>query len=281
MQAELLKKAGFFWHGSPLGIYEQVCISSFVKRGFSVTVYSYEPLQLPVGAFLGDAATILPKSYLTRYTQEGRPANLPAFSDAFRYHLLAGQGGWWFDTDVVCLASADRYANLIASKEARIGMGYEDMSLVNGAVLYAGDPALVARLLTELESKGTEFRWGAIGPSLLTAVVESMGLGRQVEDQATFYPVHWEDFHKLVDPQWTQWCESRSRSSLAVHLWNEMCRRFGLPADKMPPIDSFLHRLFLEIDPGLRDLPALDRDWAARAERALANATQAAHEPSK
>ena len=99
-----IEYANFFWHGASLSLQEYICISSFVKNGFKVRVYSYNNLTIPEGAELSDASEILPVTDLRKYTQAGMSGNLAAFSDAFRYHLIDKRGGWWFDTDVICLA---------------------------------------------------------------------------------------------------------------------------------------------------------------------------------
>ena len=88
-------KANFFWQGPSLSIQEFVCISSFVKQNFEVDVYTYNAkLALPEGARRKDAAEILPESELTKYTHDGMPGSVVAFSDAFRYNLLKKRGGW-------------------------------------------------------------------------------------------------------------------------------------------------------------------------------------------
>ncbi|MBK9199814.1 capsular polysaccharide synthesis protein [Candidatus Skiveiella danica] len=95
-------------------------------NGFTARVYSYRSLKIPPGAVLCDAATVLPARELRRYTQGGSPENLAAFSDAFRYRLLRSQGGWWFDTDVICLAPVEQFVSPCRSKAAAILAGWED-----------------------------------------------------------------------------------------------------------------------------------------------------------
>jgi mannosyltransferase OCH1-like enzyme len=240
---------------------EQACVASFVRCGFNVRVYSYHHLALPPGATLHDAREILPEVDLKKYTQSGRSEDLPAFSDAFRYSLLARKGGWWFDTDVVCLARADRFAELVHAKTPRIGLGYEDSTSINGAVLYVDDARLTESIAEELNRRGTVFTWGTIGPALLTSVIEQARASHAVEASNTFYPVHWNDFRKLMDPEFASWCEDRTRDSLTVHLWSEIARMFNVPRDILPPRGSYLHELFLGLCPQWRDLPSLPADW--------------------
>ena len=81
-----------FWHG-PLSWLEILCITSFVRQGHKVEVYSYEPITaLPAGAEWRDATTVLPQEKLVFYKGRGTPG---VFSDHFRYAALkAGLGQW-------------------------------------------------------------------------------------------------------------------------------------------------------------------------------------------
>jgi hypothetical protein len=257
--------ANFFWNGRPLALQEQACIASFVQSGFSARVYSYDHLELPPGATLHDAREILPEVDLKKYTQDGRLGDLPAFSDAFRYSLLARKGGWWFDTDVVCLAHADRFAELVQAKTPRIGLGSEDSTSISGAVLYVDNARLTERIAEELDKRGTVFSWGTIGPALLTSVIEQARASHAVETASTFYPIHFSDFSKLMDPEFASWCEQKTTGSMTVHLWSEFGRRLNVPRDMLPPRGSYLHALMLRVCPHWRDLPSLPADWVHNA----------------
>lgn len=252
-----LEKANFFWHGSPLGLQEYVCISSFIRNGFDVCVYSYSDLNLPEGAKLHDASEILPASDLNKYTQGGLKANLAAFSDAFRYHVLRKNGGWWFDTDVLCLATVDQFANIITNKEYGISAGYQSNDVINCGVLYLDDINLLNKLINELENAGTEFEWGEIGPTLITRVISEANLVHLIEPEDCFYPISYMYFRRLYDPGCAVWCKSQTNGSLAVHLWNEFSRRDLIPKTFLPPEGSFLYEQFVSVCPELIKHPTL------------------------
>jgi hypothetical protein len=251
MRDSAISTANFFWHGAPLGLFERVCIASFIRHGFTVQVFSYDGLSVPAGARLMDAREILPADHLYRYTQDGLPRNLPAFSDAFRYHLLAAGHGWWFDTDVLCLAPAASFAARVRSKKIPIALGYEDGEFINGAALYLQDEMVLAALMAELQARGTSFDWGAIGPKLLTAVIQRLGLEWAVDPPETFYPVYHSDIGQLERPADRERCLELTRGSLALHLWSEIRRRSGLSNTDLPPKGSYLHGQFVSICPEL------------------------------
>jgi len=249
--------ANFFWHGSSLSLQEYVCISSFIKNGFDVRVFSYTDLVVPEGAELCDASGILPQSDLDKYTQAGMTANIAAFSDAFRYQVIKKNGGWWFDTDVLCLTTSDIFAQILANKNIKISAGYQSPDVIACGVLYLDYSDLIDKVIHEMENVGTEFKWGEIGPTLITRVINEADLSHLVESEACFYPIPYSDFRRMFDPDSTDWCMSRITCSLSVHLWNEARRRVKIPNCVMPPEGSFLYEVFVKVCPQLRSVPAL------------------------
>src|SRR6187401_3043571 len=87
---------------------ERLAIRSFLANGHSFHLYAYDSIDgLPEGAVVKDGNKILPASQIFTYREgfaQGSPA---AFSNFFRYKLLLDRGGWWVDTDVVCLRPFD------------------------------------------------------------------------------------------------------------------------------------------------------------------------------
>jgi hypothetical protein len=94
-----------FWHGEALSPYELFCLKSFIACGYAVDLYTYDVnLVVPAGVRVCDAAELASRDEVFVYQSEGLGKGSPsAFSNYFRYKLLAEKGGWWIDTDVVCL----------------------------------------------------------------------------------------------------------------------------------------------------------------------------------
>ena len=95
-----------FWHGDALSPYELFCLKSFIDCGYAVDLYTYDVnLVVPAGVRVCDAAELISRKEVFVYQAEGFGKGSPsAFSNHFRYRLLAEKGGWWIDTDVVCLS---------------------------------------------------------------------------------------------------------------------------------------------------------------------------------
>lgn len=259
MQSEN-ETAHFFWHGPELSIYEWACISSFVRADFSVRVWSYLPIRMPEGALAGDASGILPQSELSRYTQGGKPKNIAAFTDFFRYALLQNHPGWWFDTDVICLRRQQEFQYF----SQPIVAGFESPGVINGAVLKFNDLRwaieLGARAVVVAQRTNNDFKWGAVGPALVTEVVDEAALQQAVLQPHVFYPVHWKAADLVLDPARRDEASSLCARAHAYHLWNEVIRRCAIPKNILPPQGSFLHDVFVAAAPEIASLPALPAD---------------------
>ena len=102
-----------FWTGKPLSRLERAALQSYVNQGYTVHIYTYNPMaefkrgvpQSP-RIIVHDAREVLPESKLFQFA--GRAAvgkrddaysYLP-FSDLFRFTMLAKNGGAWMDLDI-------------------------------------------------------------------------------------------------------------------------------------------------------------------------------------
>jgi len=241
--------ANFLWVNNALSLYENKCIESFVRNGFQVNVYSYETIEVPDGATLKDARVILPESSVYSYTQAGKKGNLAAFSDAFRYELCKKRAGWWFDTDVFCLKDVKEWQELAERNTEKVVVGWESGSLINGAVILSDSVLFDEKIAQHLHTIGKEFPWGEIGPRLITKVVDELGMYDSVVSESYFYPINFNEFSKLFDPEENEYCQSKIENSYCVHLWNEFFTRSKIPKNVAPPNNGFLYKLLSKYTP--------------------------------
>lgn len=256
-----------FWHG-PLSWLERLSITSFVRQGHTVEIYSYAPLDgLPEGAALRDAAAILPPDQLRFYKGRGTPG---VFSDRFRLCLLQQAKGLYSDLDVYCLRP---FADL-----PPYVMGLETARSVNNAVLrIPADAPLLQDLLGVFEPKRRLFephlplgrRWevairrilgdpvppehmqfGATGPFALTHFLQQRGLIDLVQPAPVFYPVPYESIPALMQPG-SSLGEAIKPQTLAVHIWRSQLTRRGRAGMPLPAPGSALHSLCLKDGIGL------------------------------
>jgi capsular polysaccharide synthesis protein len=220
------------WIGqlSPL---EQLCLHSFVARGHSVHLYTYDAIpNVPQGVTLQDAAQILPPSLVFRNRLGKGKGSLAAFSDLFRYKLLLDKGGWWVDADVFCLKAFDFAAPYV--------FGAEEKPVASGVLkMPRGCP--LAELCYESARRvdPDTIVWNEL-VNILERGVRDLSLMPYVLPKETFSPIVWRDVpayaqgEKLFAP---------STHSYAVHLYNEMWRRNRLDKWRQYPPNSVLNVL--------------------------------------
>lgn len=156
-----------FHTGAPLNLWERCCLRSFADHGHEIVLFSYDQLDVPPGVQLSNAGEIVSESDRAAFFAKA-PGQFGQFSDLFRYELLRVRGGWWVDTDIVCLSP------VLPDEEVVIGLkepvkSHEPIR-VNGAVMRfpAGHPLLEeasAFSRTNLELVGSSWR-SVVGPDL-------------------------------------------------------------------------------------------------------------------
>ena len=193
-------------------------MASHIKNGHKYHLWTYAPVDAPEGVTIEDGNEILPESEIFEYSgdrQEGG-GSVSAFSNWFRYKLLLERGGWWCDTDVVCLKPFDfKRDYVIASEEQKSHNG----SVATTCVMKAPPNSSLMRYCWErCRETGKDVRWGVIGPCLLNESVSINHLADAVVPYWVFCPVNWRSFEDAFS-------QFSIGKSYAVHLWNEMWRR--------------------------------------------------------
>ena len=235
-----------FWHG-PLNPFAYACLASFPQAGASLRVFSYDPrLELPPGVRLADARTICPdESLIRRFIANGKPS-IATFADMFRYRMMQETGFCWVDTDILCLnkPTFENDGFVFCRQADAVGT-----SLVNNAVLKLpqAHPALAELTATAEAAIDVDQKWGAIGPFLLTPVLEKYNLTRYALDSHICYPIEPEQYWKFFLPGYRDWVSDAARGSSFVHLWSEAIVWSGYDFSSCPPEGSYLHEAFARV----------------------------------
>lgn len=249
-----LRPLNGLWVGDRLDYLEQLCLVSGLACGHQVRLFSYEPKKLkgvPSGIEVHDAAEVMPRERMLRYTASG---SFALGSNFWRYEMLALDLGYWIDLDVFVVKPLHGNDDYVFGREREGG--------INTAVLYAPpDSQFVHDLRTlpranrcppwfgprrtlEFHMKklalghvGLEdFPWGTFGPRMLTYVARKEGLLHLAAPPEVFYPVSWGEVHLLygsaaaVEALLTE--ETR-----AIHLYNSQLRDL---AKSPPPAGSYI-----------------------------------------
>ena len=207
------------WIGAELSLMEQMSIASFLMHGHEYHLYVYEDVKhIPAGTVVKDGGEVLPSSLIFQYRDFKSYAG---FSNFFRYKLLLERGGWWVDTDVICLQPFDFAATCVFSSE--ISEGQEVIS--SGVIKTpAGSPAMAYAWQVCQEKNIEKLIWGETGPKLIGEVVRRFSLETFQQPSEVFCPLSYSEWDKVLEPT-AVW--PFSESTYALHLWNEMWRRAG------------------------------------------------------
>jgi len=203
-----------FWTGKPLSRLERAALQSYVNVGYTVDIYTYNPLhefkqQIPGPHIrVHDARDILPESQLFQYS--GRTAigkrddaysYLP-FSDLFRFTMLHKKGGAWMDLDIFMLRpvpakilqrpyvfSSERTIQKGAYRKAEpeiVDMGFIKVPGPRSPLMSWILDAIVASGLLDLK---TPFDY----MNIYRRGIAALGLERYVLPANAFLPLNWWD----------------------------------------------------------------------------------------
>jgi hypothetical protein len=222
------------WIGPRLSTMERLSINSFLAHGHEFHLHVYDEMEgVPAGAMLKDANDILPASEIFRHGPHGTYA---PFADRFRYRLLLERGGWWVDTDTVCLRPFDFPADIVISSERGAG-GCRFVN--NGMLKFPAGSAVMETACRICEVKDLRsISPCEIGPELMEWLVAKFSLQPFVQEPEVFCPVPWDPARELTAPG-----GSLPKDAYAVHLWNDAWADAGIDKDAEYPEDSLYELL--------------------------------------
>ena len=218
------------WIGRPLSLIEQLSIESFLQHGHEYHLYCYEKIEgVPAGATVMDANEIIPASEIFYYQHGPARGGVAAFADQFRYKLLLDRGGWWADTDIVCLRPFDfsEPAILVAKPDGKPG------GVIN-ALMKLPPGHEISRQCYDYARQFDRKRilWSEIGPPLLTEVVKRCRRESLIKPAEWFSPVFWEDWKIFLtrNPPRVPYTDQ----SYSLHLFHERWRRDSVQINADP-----------------------------------------------
>lgn len=202
---------------------ERTSLASFVRHGHEVHLYTYGDVDgVPDGVVVRDGTEILPAQRIFRYREYD---SVSGFSNFFRYKLLLERGGWWVDTDIVCLKPFAFDGDHVFASEIFQGTAV----VTSGAIKAPRGSEAMAYAWEVCDSKDpSTLKWGETGPALMAQVVEHFALQHAVQPPQVFCPVTFDGFSRLIDGEDPLVLPAEA---VAVHLWNELWRRVGRDKD--------------------------------------------------
>ncbi len=236
------------WVSGGLSRLARLSLTSFLRRGFRVTLWSYEPeVHVMSGAAARDAAELVPEG------QDG-DISFSYLSSLFRYRVLADLGGLWSDMDVVALTDSPDILSvpLVASEKRRpfrhtepTATG-ESLTQVTNCFMANPEPRpgdlwhRAAETVSALNV--SERNWENAGPHMLSRLMlEQPDHGVTILPTDAVDPVAWWNvpgyFLEARDPP----------ASPFMHMYATIWAKRGIDADAAFPPDSLAGRLWREL----------------------------------
>ena len=209
------------WFHNPMTAIQRLSIRSFLHHGHSVTIFTYGEIDAPDGVTFRDAGEFIPENEIFLAYD-----SYAAFSDIFRYKMLANTDYIWVDADTVCLRPDWNFGDYILSFQ-------EPFKVTNNVLGYPQDSLLAKKLVGEAIFEKNRI-YDYLGPVLVTKTVAQLGLGDKVLPAETFNPIYWRDFRNTYNPEKLDLVLAKCKDSHAVSLSNYMLKYHNLDRENFP-----------------------------------------------
>jgi len=212
------------WIGPKFSAMEQLSVASFLANGHEYHLYAYDEVRnVPPGVVMMDAGEVLPESSAFQLSTN---ATWAGFADFFRYKLLLERGGWWADTDLVCVRPFDFTDQYVFSSEFSNGRLIANI----GAIKVPVGSELMSYMWAVCQTKDpAKLVWGETGPALMNEAVERFSIRQYVKPYGVFCPIGFHEWRAFLDPDRA---EPSAPETYAIHLWHEMWRLTGQDRDR-------------------------------------------------
>ena len=222
------------WIGPDLSVMEQLSIASFISNGHEYHLYVYDELKnIPERTVVKDASEILPASRIFQYKHFPTYAG---FANFFRYKLLLERGGWWIDTDTVCLKPFDFPEKHVFATEISGGEEVVTSGIIKAPI---GSPVMAYAWEVCQTKEPERLVWGETGPRLMGEAVREFSLERFQKPHHVFCPLDYSDWHRVLEAE----AEPKLDGAYAIHLWNERWRAAGQDKDEQYDQDCLYEQL--------------------------------------
>ena len=224
------------WIGGDLSTMERLSAQSFIDKGQEYHLYTYGSVgNIPPGVIIKDGNEILDKSEIFTY----KNGSYSAFSNLFRFTLLEKRGGYWADTDLICVRSLKplEEEDIVIVSEPSATYSEEVIptscfiKLPKGSEI-AKEGIRIQREHKRLIQRG-RLTWSS-GPTTVKHIVNKFGLKDKILNWKAVCSCSWADARSIVEPNRRynsaviQDYSKIPHEMYCIHLWNEVWRRNGL-----------------------------------------------------
>lgn len=228
------------WIGDALSTLERLSLASFLKHNHEYHLYTYGKVEnIPEGVVIKDANSIIPENEIFYLESGVGKGSVAPFADMFRYKLLLEMGGWWADTDCVCMRPFDFPREYVFSSEHSAGGN----SVVpnNGVIKAPAGSEIVEYCYQECTAMDkTSIQWNEAGPKLIARALLKYGLSNHVQRPQAFCPLACQALpYTLVSDA----SLFNLEGAYTIHFWNELWRRYRIDKNADYPAGSLFQSL--------------------------------------
>ena len=216
------------WIGNPLTKVEHLCLKSFVENGHTVHLYTYDKIgNIPDGVIIKDGNEILDKSEIYTY----KNGSVSAFSNLFRFTVLYKKGGYWIDTDLLCVKPINYKEEFVFSSETNSNYNVNNITSSFIKLPKGSKEALEAINILKERKKDVlsgKIHWGE-GPRTVKHIVKKFNLEKYIlpwQSTCSCFYDHWPSIFdtRYNFPQAICKVEDIPPEMSCIHLWNELLR---------------------------------------------------------
>lgn len=209
---------------------EVLCIASYLSCNHPFVLYTYTPQDASMlylterlqfhknfsNFSIKNANEIVSQDKL--FFDDRGEVGIAAFSDYIRYHILYKEGGWWVDTDTICVQNLESLDSpfVFASERERDGSIVPTTCVIKAPK----DSPILLKVIQEMEQIisnkknkaklklknilkfdfSTKVKWGIIGPLFLGDFIVRHKLENYVVDAKYFCDINWFETKNFITP---------------------------------------------------------------------------------
>jgi len=212
------------WIGESLSILERLCITSFLRNGYTFNLYTFNKMDVPEGCNLLNAGDIISEIFTYKN------GSYAAVSNIFRLKVLYKYGGLYTDLDIICIKPMEIKEKYMIPKEYS-----ENCEIPWAGMLYCKDKEdpVIAELISRAEKKiedikNGKMQWG-LGEYIVTNFVNIVGK-KYLMPAKYFMSCDFNSWKNILDPNVPikRGTKKLSECHFFIHCWNEMWRKSGI-----------------------------------------------------
>ena len=218
------------WIGPELSNLERLSIKSFIDNGHTYHLYVYNKVKnVPKRAIIMDANKIINKREIFTY----RNGSYAAFANLFRFIMLYKKGGYWVDTDIICIKPFDIKTDIVIATEPN--KEYNENVITSFFIKLPKHSNIALQGIKIQNSFKNKILDGTIlwaaGHKTVKILVKKYNLDKYIKKWDTFCSCSFKHMRSMLSPNYKPnnniitKLQDAPNNMICIHFWNEVWRR--------------------------------------------------------